>query len=194
MKKTWAILATIMLAGCMGGRSPEPSFYTFGSGMNCTMDDGTCITHQTSHMTVDVSRVRVAEYIDRPQMVTRNGVNVFVSQDNRWAEGLGGMIQRRLISELSTRLPSASIKDANFAGPAGDYSVFVEINQMDGTLGGMGRLSAVYTIGKNGELARPRVVNYTAHMGDTYGEYAGMMGNLMDKLAGDIARDLAAQN
>ena len=109
MQKYIGLGAVIMLAGCMG-RTPESSFYTFAPGLNCaTHDGGECVTHATAPVTVDVARVRVAEYIDRPQMVTLDGVNVVVSQDNRWAESLGQMVQRRLISELSTRLPAASV-------------------------------------------------------------------------------------
>ena len=180
----------VILAGCVG-RTPESSFYTFAPGTNCAGDDGACVTHAVAPMTVDVARVRIAEYIDRPQMVTQDGVTVHMAQDNRWAEGLGPMVGRRLISELSTRLPAATVKDAAFAGVAPDRTVFVEIYQMDGTLGKTARLSAVYGIAKDGEPGRPHAVNYVVPVGNTYADYATACGQMIDRMAAEIARDVA---
>lgn len=185
---SWALLG----AACVG-HSPDASFYTFVPDSNCaTHDGGECVTQDTRPITVDVARVRVAEYIDRTQMVTTNGVNVYVSQDNRWAEGLAPMTQRQIISDLTTRLPSASVKDANFAGSGGDYGVFVEIYPLDGALGGLARLRASYAIASDGVAPRPRTVNYTTHVGDTYADYAMAVGRMVDKMAAEIAADIAA--
>ena len=62
---------------------------------------------------------------------------------------------------------------------------------MDGNLGGTARLSAVYAVARNGNPGRPHTVNYTASAGDTYADYATVVGRMIDRMSDAIARDIA---
>ncbi|MDE6477817.1 MAG: PqiC family protein [Alphaproteobacteria bacterium] len=185
MKKYVGLLLAGLLAAC-AGRSPESSFYTLAG-----VGDVTPVSQMTG--TVDVARVRIPEYIDRPQIVTMSGVNVHLAQDNRWAEGLGPMIQRKLIHNIGAYLPRATVKDANFAAPAGDYSVFVEIYELNGRLGDTAQLVAAYSVAGDADAASaPHTVRYSEPAGADYTEYVGAVSRMVDRLSRDIAKDIAA--
>ncbi|MDE6570976.1 MAG: PqiC family protein [Alphaproteobacteria bacterium] len=156
MKKYVGLLLAGLLAAC-AGRSPESSFYTLAG-----VGDVTPVSQMTG--TVDVARVRIPEYIDRPQIVTMSGVNVHLAQDNRWAEGLAPMIQRKLIHNIGAYLPRATVKDANFAAPAGDADA----------------------------ASAPHTVRYSEPAGADYTEYVGAVSRMVDRLSRDIAKDIAA--
>lgn len=182
MKKYMGLMGLLVLTGCMG-RTPESSFYTFAPR------DGCAVISQ-ARRTIDVGRVRIAEYIDRPQMVTTDGARVTVNQTNRWAEGLGQLAGRRVITNLNASMPNAVIKDATFGTP-GDCHVDIEIFTLDGILGGDVRMDAIYTLGC-GDQNKTRRMTYTAPAGDDYVDYATSVGGLIDQMSDDIARDMNA--
>jgi len=92
MSKYFVLLLVVALGACTG-RSPQPTYYTLAAN-----NDAVAVSQMTG--AVDVARVRIPEYIDRPQMVTTSGVQVNLAQDNRWAEGLAPMMQRKLIQNI----------------------------------------------------------------------------------------------
>ena len=169
-------MTVVALAGC-AGRTPESSFYTFAPR-------GDVSPVLNASATIDVSRVRVAEYIDRPQMVTVHDTQVHVATSDRWAAGLPSMIQRRVIENLTAAMPGALVKDSNF-GPAGDCGVAIEIVGLDGDLNDAARLDAIYVM-TCGDKSRARHVTYTAPVGDDYASYATAIGQLVDKMSDDI--------
>ncbi|MBD5389302.1 membrane integrity-associated transporter subunit PqiC [bacterium] len=185
--KKYLILSVTLIAAACGGRSPQPTFYRLGDVTGAVSDDARA---GATPRRVDVGRVRIPEYIDRPQMVTVRDVYVDVAADHRWAEGLSPMIQRRLITNLGTQLENAVVKDATFGGPSGDCVVMVEIYRLDGQLGTSVQMDAVYDVLSDGHTGRPQTVHYSVPVGDTYGDYATAVGRLVDQLSGDVARDV----
>ncbi len=188
MKKYIMFVAGAILAGC-AMRSPSPSFYTFAipdSDMRAVSDKS---------MTVDINRVKVPEYLTRPQIVTISGVTADISQSARWAEDVSAMMHGRLIAAVGKYLPRATVKDANFMAATGDCGVFVEVYRMDGELNDRVYLDAVYSVacGDVNEGAVRRV-HYDMPAGADYASYAAAAGGLMDNLARDIARDLVKQH
>jgi len=186
MSKYFVLLLVVALGACTG-RSPQPTYYTLAAN-----NDAVAVSQMTG--AVDVARVRIPEYIDRPQMVTTSGVQVNLAQDNRWAERLAPMMQRKLIQNIGAYLPRTTVKDANFAAPAGDYAVFVEIYELNGQLGDMARMVAAYSITGLASSIKPRTVQYSAPAGDTYDQYAISVSQMMDKLSRDISNDIATLN
>lgn len=182
MTKYIALACGLLLCAC-ARNSGEPAYYTLGDNPG-----GTAIS--AKKMSIDVGRIKIPEYIDRPQMVTTSGVNVNMVQEHRWAEGLSPMIQRRLISGLRKRLTGASVKSSDFVGAVGDYAVFVEVYSLDGAVPGTVRMDAMYSIMADGNAARTRRVEYSAECGDSYADYAAGIGTLVDDLARSISRDL----
>lgn len=183
MKKSVFLLLSIVLAAC-APHSPSPSFYTLP-----TRGDADVVSRDA--VSVDVARVHVPEYVDRPQMVMVSDVNVDVNSDNRWVEGLSPMIQRRLISNMVAHLPRATITDGTLASAHGDYTVFVDVSRLDGELGKNSVMDAVYVITHDGAPHVTRRVHYTHVTGDDFAAYAAAVGAMVDSLAHDIARAVA---
>lgn len=182
MKKYAVLLCVATLCACMP-KQKESAFYTLASSDVESVSD--------ARVSVDVGRIKMPEYIDRSQMVTTSGVNVDVNPHNRWAESLGAMVQRKVITNIGHSLPRATVKDGNFMAPTGDYSVFVEVYNLDGELGGAARLVAIYSISDaDGATLVTKNVAYKKQVGDDYAAYAGAVGELVDELSHDIAVDL----
>ncbi|MDE5615926.1 MAG: PqiC family protein [Alphaproteobacteria bacterium] len=182
MKKYLAICAFVILGACAHNHQ-APSYYTLAENAG-----GVAIS--SKKMSVDVGRIKVPEYIDRSQIVTTDGAAVTVAENERWAERVGPMTERRIMSGLRARLTGATVKSADFIGAPTDYSVFVEIYRLDGTIPGNVVLDATYSIVENGTPVKTRRVEYADTCGDSYSDYVHAIGGLVDKLSRDISRDL----
>lgn len=185
MRKYFAIMALGVLCACAPHRTPDTNFYTLVP-MN---GDVKYISLDTP--SIDVDRVKVAEYIDRPQIITTSGVKVNVAQYDRWAEGLPTMLQRQIISDIGTYLPNASVKNATFMGAGADYTVFIEISKLDGNLGDNVEIEAVYSISDtNGHTPITHFVKDSVTVGDEYSDYVEKIGDMVHKLSRRISQDI----
>ncbi len=82
--------------------------------------------------------VRIAAYLDRPQIVTKgSGSEVKLSEFERWAEPLTDNIKAVLASNLSVLVPTERISfyPARLP-PEVDLRIAVEVLRFDGSLGG----------------------------------------------------------
>jgi len=185
MKKTLIFVMCAAVFAACAPRATEYSFYTLS-------DTGRGGEQKSSRrITVDIERVKIPEYIDRPQIVTTDGTAVVMSRKERWAENLSPMIQRKLISDIGSHMPRASVKDSNFMADSGQYSVFVEIYKLDGPLDGDVRLVGIYSImGAAGETLRTKNVKYSAPAGSNYDNYVDAINTMVEKLGADIAAEL----
>ncbi len=185
MKK---IIQFALIAAALGACASKPDntlFYTFKDAQSVT-------PVSQRRVTVDIERVKIPEYINRPQIVTVDGVNVNIMPDGRWAENLSPMIQRKLITDIGTYMPRASVKNSNFMADSGEYSVFVEIYKLDGALGDAAQLRGIYSImGAGGETLKTKNMTYSVSVGDDYDEYVDAIGVMIETLARDIATELA---
>jgi len=182
MKKYITLLGMVLLGACTHG-SVTPSYYTLA-------ENADWVAISAKKMSVDVGRIQIPEYIDRPQIVTTDGVVVTVAENDRWAERVGPMARRRIMSGLRARLTGASVKSGDLIGTPADYTVFVEIYRLDGAMPGTVVLDASYTVVAAGTPVRTRRVEYTGDSSDEYSEYVRAVGTLLDRLSRDIARDL----
>jgi len=89
-----------VLAGCAS--SPTPLLYTLQPVSGATV--------ATPALGVELRRVGLAGYLDRPEMV--RGVHDYrlhIDDQARWAEPLGTMLGRVLTEDLVQRLPRAAV-------------------------------------------------------------------------------------
>ncbi len=181
-----AILVTaVLLAGCVHRRALDVQFYTLPITNNnvAPVSDIRC--------SVDVGRIKIPEYIDRPQIVTVNGADVNPSQTNRWAESFSRMMQRNIIEGINTYLPNATVKSDNFMADSGDYAVFIEVYKLDAALGQEISMDAVYSVvDTNGEIVALENVHYVMPVGDTYSDYATVVSRMTGQLSHDISKTL----
>jgi len=100
---------------------------------------------------IGVLPVRVPDYLDRPQIVTRTGENTLDLNDfHRWAEPLRMNITSILVSNLSHLLQSDwVVKASHNHGLPVRFQVGVEVLRFDGELDGDVTLSARWSIFSN---------------------------------------------
>ena len=106
MKKLSLLFGGIFLiAGCLGGYSPESKFYALQTEEQVE-------PVSTKKMSVGIDTVSLPEVIDRPQMVVskENSPEVIISETNRWSESLETMIQGVLSADIADYMPQAEVK------------------------------------------------------------------------------------
>jgi len=121
------LLALALLAGtgCLG-RSPAPRLYTLAAV------GGTIAEPAPGELALLVGPVRLPDYLDRPQIVTREGPNEVVADEfHRWAGGLEANVLRALAANLGERLQTRRVVTAPDPPPfAIDYQVFVDFDEL----------------------------------------------------------------
>jgi len=128
------VLFILSLSGCVSvSSSPTSKFYMLSS---ISKEQPAQKFEINSGVNVAVGPVGIPEYLDRPQIVTRNknGTLTF-AQFDRWAEPLDSGLARLISDDLAGLLPAANfyLFPCNFAIPL-DYQVIVEVTQLDSEL------------------------------------------------------------
>lgn len=114
-------VATILLAACAS--SPSPSYYS--------LDLRTAHSASSKNTpSVSVGLIGIPEALDRPQMVSRDGYVVHVSDRNRWAEPLRRAIPRTVASEMGTLLNSSQVFSGSGLQTA-DFRVLLDVQRFD---------------------------------------------------------------
>jgi uncharacterized protein len=137
-------LFLLLLGGCAS--SPQSRFYLLQSqvppgqaGATMSSADGAVF---------GIGPVRLPEYLDRPQIVTRTGRNELqLAEYDRWAEPLKDSFTRVLTENLAALLPSNAV--VVFPWPKSahvKYQVMAEVSQFDGTAGRQVQLIAQWSI------------------------------------------------
>lgn len=160
------LLACLLLSGCAGS-SAATRFYLLSPPAPGDMRSVPGVPQAK----VAVGPVSVPSYLDRPQIVTRegDGVRLALAEFDRWAEPLAESLPRVLAEDISRALggghvlvfPGASAEDA-------DIRVAVDVNRLDGSLGGAVVLDAWWALldRSGATLRRGRVVERRPAGGD----------------------------
>jgi uncharacterized lipoprotein YmbA len=127
----WALTLCLGLAAC-AGISPEPTVYTLAPVAGAA-DNGVPAGGASAPRTIELRRVGLAGYLDRPQIVrTENDNRLAVSDADRWGEPLDDMIGRVLTEDLGQRLPGSTvIAEAGAISTDTDAILEVEIRRFD---------------------------------------------------------------
>jgi uncharacterized protein len=121
------LLTAAALLGACGG-SPSAKFYTL-TPLSSTQAPGSV----ASRVAVSIEPVELPEYLDRPEIVTREGENeVKVAQFHRWAGSLGENISDLLAEDLGQLLGSdrVLVNNGSFPGKP-EYLVAVRVLRLD---------------------------------------------------------------
>ncbi|MEZ5553180.1 MAG: PqiC family protein [Pseudomonadales bacterium] len=124
------MLSCVLIAcsGCLsGGSSPEVRFYTLNS-----IDPPAAA--QTLRSVVGVGPILFPDYLKRPQIVTRAGVNQMnIAEYDRWAEPLDAMFQRILVANLDSLTPDLNVITYPFGSRLTntDYRVVGRVNRFE---------------------------------------------------------------
>jgi len=132
----------ILLSGC--GSSSSTRLYVLRSWSD-PMDKKELQPSDREHcVSIGIGPVRIADYLDRPQIVTRvTPDEIKVAEFDQWAEPLEQNISRVLADNLSALICTKVVVvfPWNTSVPL-DYQVEVKINRLDGNLGGNSTLEA----------------------------------------------------
>ncbi|MBE6452867.1 MAG: membrane integrity-associated transporter subunit PqiC [Alphaproteobacteria bacterium] len=186
MKKL--ILSLIIFLSACIGTSTTPKFYTLNS-ISASSQNFT-----TGKIFIGVGEVSVPQYLDKPQMVTRdtNQVELNISEFNRWSEPLGDAIQQAVTDDLAIYLPNATVKPTSYRQENFDYLVWIEINRFDGTWGKNAILSAWWSIyNRNSQIIIHQKTDISASLNKSYDDLAQQYSNLVSKMSFEIASQLA---
>src|SRR5512133_3018471 len=100
-----ALLLTLVIGGCAG---PSPAnLYTLSPVRTAGTDSR---SSQAPPAVIAIGPVRLPDYLDRPQIVTRQSAyQLQLAPDDRWAAPLYDMVPRVLVEDVALRLPSDRI-------------------------------------------------------------------------------------
>lgn len=129
----------LTLAGCLSlpnsPMSPTPRFY-----MLSAISDAQVIKkiNIKPGLIIGVGPVKIPEYLDRPQMVTKDSLGILKFDEfNRWGESLDLGIARVMREDLTLMLPGAKLTLYPYnPAMAVKYQVNLELVQLDSALDG----------------------------------------------------------
>lgn len=147
------LVCVLLLPGC--ARSGPVRYYQLsaldGAGTGPVIPEA-------GRMVLGIGPVRLPEYLDRPQMVTRLTPNrLELADSHRWIEPLGENIPRVLGENLSALLGTDRILLHPWPLPRPpDYQLLVEVLHLENESDGAARLVVLWSVkGKEGGMVLP---------------------------------------
>jgi uncharacterized lipoprotein YmbA len=136
-----AALLTLLLSGCIGGRSPAADFYLL------TARAAPAQAAPATAVSIGVGPVRVAPFLARPPIATHGGGGKLQFADmQRWGEPLDQGIQRVTLQNLAL-LTGAQPRNFPWRQSAApDYAVRLDIFDLDREADGSAVLEAVWQL------------------------------------------------
>ncbi|HBD09450.1 MAG TPA: hypothetical protein DCZ69_14440 [Syntrophobacteraceae bacterium] len=140
------VIGILMFAAAGCGTSGSSKFYVLNALAGSEM--ATPAVTARAGVAVGVGPVKIPEYLDRLQIVTRSTLSSLqLAEFERWAEPLEKSIPRILAENLSALLGSDQIAIHPWPNALQvEYQVVVEVNRLDGTLGQNALLDARWTL------------------------------------------------
>ncbi len=184
-------LFVVILTGC--ARSPSPKFYQLNLAQNTTSVTGDGSPDQIQ--VIAIGPVRIPDYLDRPQMVTRSGKNELkLSEFDRWAGSLESDVTRVLVEDISSFLPTDRFSVVRWTPylesqvPA-SYRVEVLVDRFEGTLGDSALLKAQWRVfAQDGRLLLQKESRISELMnGSSYDALVDAMSSALERLSHDIS-------
>jgi uncharacterized protein len=186
------LAAALVTTGCFG-TSPPARFYV----LSASAPASAAVPSTGPEGTLGVFPTRVAEYLDRPQIVTFLGENtVDLDEYARWAEPLGAGVTRVLAQELSSLLPGWRVLPQPWDPVVPLRArVVVSVTALGWNASGEARLEASWAIlsgGGEDALARGRVMLRRSASGPGAAPAVAATSALVAEMAHDIASSIRA--
>ncbi len=148
-----ALLALfLLLAAC--ARTPPVTHYSLSA---IDPDQPVVGGEALGEAVIGIGPVRLSEYLDRPQIVTREGANLLhLAEGNRWVEPLAVSIPRTMRENLATALDTEKILVFPWTQEV-DYQILVEIVRFEGVDSTTAYLEAIWSAqDSQGKLILPQ--------------------------------------
>ncbi len=188
MKAMMLVLVLAVLAGTSGcAGSPAPELYTLAALPGDRI--------ATRPLSLELRRVGLAGYLDRPEIV-RGTVqyHLRVTDNDHWGEPLDGMLERVVTEDLVTRLPNASVfGESGAITTRPDQVLEIDIQRLDGDAEGTLVLLAQVAVRPESGTATAQTVRLTANLPvpTTTEAQVAAMSTLIGQLADTVARLVA---
>ncbi|HEY7745641.1 MAG TPA: PqiC family protein [Desulfuromonadales bacterium] len=187
-----ALCAVLLLGLSACGSSPAVHFYTLTS-----LQEGKsspAIEMAERQGIIAVGPVEIADYLNRPQIVRRDGASsVTLLEVDRWAGSLQGDVARVLLDNLAVLLgPSGYVVLPWETSPLADGRIQVSVTRFEGTDQDTVVLDALWTL--NGkEKGDILAAGNTVIVEPAGGGGAGGMVEAMNRALAELSRRIAAE-
>ncbi len=126
----WAIITS-----CGAGKpSPTPRYYLLG----LTPPEQMAVnrSHDSTPVSVEITNVRIPEYIARPQIVTRiSPSELELAEFDRWAQPLSNQLAQVVADQLTLMLSDRGIVVSAFSRHSRpSYQIEIDVSRLDGSL------------------------------------------------------------
>lgn len=185
-------LAPALLAGGCAD-TPTTNFYTLSPARAAA---SSTLLGETARV-VAVGPVTLPDYLDRPQIVTRDSAYaVKLAPFDQWAGPLADMVPRVLVENIAQALPDDRVvRFPQVSGQTFVYRVPLDISRFDVDTAGTATLIARWQVYDRTGKAAPVIADATfVHPATdrTYEAYAAAMSAALADLASRIASDVSA--
>ncbi len=157
MRRRMVLALPAVLAACA---SPEPNYYTLRA-----LPPGAGAGAGTGPRLVELRRIGLAGYLDRPEIVRNNAdYRLSLAGRERWGEPLGDLVARVLAEDLNLRLPGSSVfTSAGTITADPDATIELDVQRFDADASGAVILLAqvAVTRGRARDRAGTRTVRVT---------------------------------
>lgn len=124
-KSICAVSLTLLLSGCIGGRSNAPDYHLLTA--RATPAPAAII-----NISVGVGPIHIAQFLNRPQMVTHGGgVTLQLNDSQRWGEPLEQGIQRVLLQNIAAQTGAETRNFPWRQNVTPDYAVRIDVIDLD---------------------------------------------------------------
>jgi len=176
----------VALAACS---SPNPDLYTLAALPGP-------VAHLALHG-VEVRRISLAGYLDRPEIVrSSDAFRLRLAQNERWGEPLGGMLDRVFAEDLVERLPDTAVfSEAGAISTSPDLLLEVDVQRFDAEAGATLVLVAQVAV-RHSDAHRPaeaRTLRLTTPLaGPTTHDHVAAMSRALADLSDQVVALLGA--
>ena len=131
------LVALFLIQGCVNLKPRENKIHFYVLGATSTQEQ-TSTSSVSDGISIGLKRLRLAEYLDTPYIVTRLGANeVRFAEFHRWGEDLGPAINRVVADYLSARPNIQRVDLVPWTlGARHDYEIQIQVLQFEGFLSG----------------------------------------------------------
>ena len=186
----WVVM--FILAGCRSASAPI-DFYTLTPLAGIAEADKSAGVGDA--VAVGVGPLQIPKMIDRPQIVSRTGVNqINVDEFHRWAGSLYEDFLIVLTMNLAALLRTnqvAAYPWEDYFDP--DYRIYMEVHQFDGRLGEYALLNITWTItGRHSDdvlRVRNSVIREAVQSAD-YEDFVAAKSRILAALSREMAREI----
>ena len=184
-------LATLLVLGGCFNRTQPTKFYLLHSLSNPQAVE---IVVEKKDMRIGIGPIQLAEYLDRPQIVTRLSENeIQLDEFNQWAEPLKFSISRVLAENLSSLLNTDNIYIFPWRGYTQiDYQVKVDVIHFNGIPGDNAVLDVFLTISE-GNTGRDVVEMKRSTFSQPTGEGYEALVSSMSRMIEDFSRETSEE-